>query len=59
MFRVFRALTCLIGLSLLVGCSIAEPTYRADLGGYAMIDEEKEKTVVLSDSGKTPSHLKS
>ena len=46
MCKTLRLLTCLIGLSLLAGCTIAEPSYRPDLGGYAMIDDEEEKTMV-------------
>jgi len=48
MSRTLRMLTCLIGLSLLAGCTIAEPSYRNDLGGYAMIDEQQEETTVAS-----------
>lgn len=55
MSRAFRLLTCLIGLSLLAGCTIAEPVYRSDLGGYAMIHEEEEKTVVTRHSLEAPS----
>jgi hypothetical protein len=46
MCRAVRLLTCLIGLSLLAGCTVAEPSFRPDLGGYAMIHEEPEPTVV-------------
>lgn len=48
MSRSFCAILCLLSLSLLAGCTIAEPAYRPDLGGYAMIDEEKESTVVTN-----------
>lgn len=50
MCRVLCVLTCLIGISLLAGCTIAEPSYRPDLGGYAMINDEEEKTVVTRGS---------
>lgn len=50
MRKALSLLTCLIGISLLAGCTIAEPSYRPDLGGYAMIDDEKEKTVVSRGS---------
>ena len=50
MHKTLRLLTCLIGLSLLAGCTIAEPSYRPDLGGYAMIDDEDEKTMVSRES---------
>ncbi len=46
MCRAVQLLTCLIGLSLLAGCTVAEPSFRPDLGGYAMIHEETEPTVV-------------
>ena len=45
MSRTLQMLTCLIGLSLLAGCTVAEPRFRPDLGGYAMIDEQVDQTV--------------
>lgn len=45
MSRTLKILTCLMGLSLLAGCTVAEPSFRPDLGGYAMIHEEVEQTV--------------
>jgi hypothetical protein len=35
-----------MGLSLLAGCTVAEPSFRPDLGGYAMIHEEGDQKVV-------------
>ena len=52
MSHTLRILTCLIGLSLLAGCTIAEPSYRPDLGGYAMIDEHEETTVASHHPAK-------
>ncbi len=46
MCRALQLLTCLMGLSLLAGCTVAEPSFRPDLGGYGMIHEETEPTVV-------------
>ena len=45
MCRTLRILTCLMGLSLLAGCTVAEPRFRPDLGGYAMIHEQVDQTV--------------
>jgi hypothetical protein len=45
MCRTLRILTCLMGLSLLAGCTVAEPRFRPDLGGYAMIDEQVDQAV--------------
>lgn len=59
MSRTLRFVTCLIGLSILAGCTIAEPTYRPDLGGYAMIDEGDEKTLVSRQSARETRQLKS
>lgn len=47
MRRTVRMLACLVGLSLLAGCTVAEPSFRSDLGGYAMIHEEPGETVVI------------
>ncbi len=59
MSRTLRFVTCLIGLSLLAGCTIAEPAYRPDLGGYAMIDEDNDQTVVSRRSSGDPLPFKS
>jgi hypothetical protein len=40
-----RVLACLLG-SLLAGCTIAEPSYSPTLGGYSMIDEPIEPTMI-------------
>jgi|GEM_PF-6754451 hypothetical protein len=45
MCRTLRILTCLMGLSLLAGCTVTEPRFRPDLGGYAMIDEQVDQAV--------------
>ena len=45
MSHTLRMLTCLTGLSLLAGCTVAEPRFRPDLGGYAMIDEQVDQAV--------------
>jgi predicted small lipoprotein YifL len=58
MSRTLRFVTCLIGLSILAGCTIAEPVYKPDLGGYAMIDEKDEKTVVSRHSLEAPQPFK-
>lgn len=50
MCRTLRMITCLMGLSLLAGCTVAEPSFRSDLGGYAMIHEEAEQTVITRRS---------
>jgi hypothetical protein len=34
-----------MGLSLLAGCTVTEPRFRPDLGGYAMIDEQVDQAV--------------
>jgi hypothetical protein len=39
-------------LSLLAGCTIAEPSYRQDLGGFAMIDEEEDTAVASHQQPK-------
>jgi hypothetical protein len=59
MSRTLCFVTSLIGLSLLAGCTIAEPAYRPDLGGYAMIDEDEDKTVVSRHSSEDPLPFKS
>lgn len=58
MNRAIRLFTCLVGLSLLAGCTVTEPVYRPDLGGFAMIDD-KETTVVLEHSPKDKPSTKS
>ena len=47
-----------MGLSLLAGCTVAEPSFRPDLGGYAMIHEEVEQTVATHrvDGEERPSN---
>ena len=47
MRRIVRLLACLVGSSLVAGCTVAEPSFRSDLGGYAMIHEEPGETVVI------------
>jgi hypothetical protein len=58
MSRTLRILTCLMGLSLLAGCTVTEPTFKADLGGYAMIHEDAAQTVAArrSDEDNRPSN---
>ncbi len=46
MRRIVRLLACLVGSSLVAGCTVAEPSFRSDLGGYAMIHEGPGQTVV-------------
>jgi hypothetical protein len=45
MCRTLRIVTCLMGLCLLAGCTVTEPSFKPDLGGYAMIHEEEDQTV--------------
>jgi hypothetical protein len=59
MSHTLRLLTCLIGLSLLAGCTIAEPSYRQDLGGFAMIDEEEDTAVASHQRAKDEHSVKS
>ena len=57
MKRTFRILACVVGLSVLAGCTIAEPAYRPDLGGYAMIREKKQEKTVVSNQKVQPSSV--
>ena len=52
MSHTLRFFTCLMILSLLAGCTIAEPSYRQDLGGFAMIDEEEDTAVASHQQTK-------
>lgn len=59
MCRTVRILTCLMGLSLLAGCTVAEPAFRPDLGGYAMIHEKVDQTVATHRADKDDQSSKS
>jgi hypothetical protein len=59
MCRTIRILTCLMGLTLLAGCTVTEPAFRPDLGGYAMIDEQPDQTVATHRADRDDQSSKS
>lgn len=48
-----------MGLTLLAGCTVAEPAFRPDLGGYAMIHEQPDQTVATHRADKDDHSSKS